>query len=422
MTHRRTVLTALAACLVTPAGLRAQPADANRDEARVRAYSLPDPLRLEDGTPVTNADMWRNIRRPELLQLFKDHVYGHSPDTPVSLRAEPFEAPTPALGGKALRHQIRLHFSDEANGPKLDLLVYLPADVPQAPVFVGLNFLGNQAIQPDPAIRLSEAWFNRGTGIVDHHATEAARGVEAKSWPVARLIDAGYGVATFAAGDLYPDAKDKFLDSLQPFFGTREDDPARWGALATWAWGLSRVYDYLSGLPQVDAARIIVAGHSRYGKAALWAGASDERFAMVVSNDSGEGGASLFRRNFGETLTHLPAYWFAPRFKSYVGRVPDLPVDQHELIALIAPRPVYIASATEDWWSDPRGEFLAAKGADPVYRLLGAGGLDLQDFPAPESPVHSRIAYHLRTGPHALTPYDWDNYIALANTCLKPAL
>lgn len=419
LTGRRTVLAALCASLVTPLIARAQPSDANRDEALVGAYTLPDPLRMANGQMVTNADTWHNKRRPELLRLFRDHIYGNAPTAPAYMRAEPVEAPTPALNGKAIRQQVRLHFSDQPKGPKLDLLIYLPAHVPHAPVFVGLNFMGNQAVHADPAIQVSEAWLNRGTGIVDNRATEASRGAEAASWPLEDLIAAGYGLATFTAGDIYPDGKNKFNDSLQPHFQTREDDPARWGALATWAWGLSRVYDHLATLPQIDARRIILVGHSRYGKAALWAGAADERFSMVISNNSGEGGASLFRRNFGETVTHLPAYWFAPGFKSYVGRVDELPVDQHELIALIAPRPVYITSATEDWWADPKGEFLAAKAAQPVYRLLGAEPLELRDFPPPDTPVQGRIAYHLRTGPHAITPYDWVNFIRFADQQLK---
>ncbi|MFT4089420.1 MAG: hypothetical protein QM645_01715 [Asticcacaulis sp.] len=420
MISRRTVIAALSVCLMAPVAVTAQPADANRDEAKVGSYSLPDPLRMADGRAVTDAATWTDMRRPELLSLFRDNVYGHTPEGPYYLRPEIMEAPTPALGGKAIRHQVRLHFSPQSDGPKLDLLVYLPAHLKgDIPVFVGLNFLGNQAVQPDPAIKISEAWLNRGTGIVDNHATEAARGAEAEAWPIEMLMDAGYGVATFTAGDVYPDTKNKFSQSLQPYFNTDEDDPARWGALATWAWGLSRVYDYLATVPSVDAGRVIVVGHSRYGKAALWAGATDERFAMVISNNSGGGGASLLRRNYGETISHLPAYWFAPRFKTYVGRIDELPVDQHEMIALIAPRPVYITSATEDWWSDPRGEFLAAKAAAPVYRLLGAGDLDLTDFPPPDTPVHSRIAYHLRSGPHAITPYDWANFISFANQQLK---
>lgn len=390
--------------------------DGNRDEAQVPAYTLPDPLVMADGRRVTSARMWRDQRRPELLTAFRHTIYGVAPPAPRHMRFRVTETNRAALGGLAIRKQVTVLLDGTPQGPQLAVLLYLPARAKgPVPVFVGPNFHGNQAVDPDPGIAITPNWVTPASGIRKGSATAQSRGIDAAEWPIATLLRAGYGVATYFTGDLYPDGGGKFAESIQPWYRTAFGAPDRWGAIATWAWGLSRVADYLRTDPAVDAHRLIVIGHSRYGKAALWAGASDPRFAAVIANDSGEGGASLYRRRFGETIRVMNDYWFAPRFKTYADREADLPVDAHEVVALVAPRPVYIASASEDWWSDPQGEFLAAKGADPVYRLLDAGGLDAATMPPPDRPVLSRIAYHVRTGPHAITPQDWANYITFAD-------
>ncbi len=402
-------LSALACALVVSTPVAAQ-LDGNRDEAAVPAYTLPDPL-----AKIRSARDWPK-RRQELVRLFEDHIYGIAPPAPRDMR---FTVAERAIVGAAVRKQVTIHLG----GRQMHLLLYLPARAKgRVPVFVGPNFRGNQSVTDDPAVAITTSWVaGKAAGIVDHRATPASRGTDAGQWPIARILAAGYGVATYFTGDLYPDGDGKFAESIQPALGTDPADPTRWGAVATWAWGLSRAYDYLATDPAVDARRVIVIGHSRYGKAALWAGARDQRFAAVISNNSGEGGASLYRRRYGETIRVMNTYWFAPRWKSYAGREADLPVDAHELIALVAPRPVYIASASEDWWADPRGEFLAAKGADPVYRLLGVEGLATDAMPPPGQPVLSRIAYHLRPGPHDITAWDWDNFIAFADRHLGRA-
>ncbi|WP_447725180.1 glucuronyl esterase domain-containing protein [Sphingomonas koreensis] len=393
--------------------------DGNSDEAKVATYRLPDPLLNANGRRVEDARDWRK-RRTELIGLFEANIYGVAP-RPLRQRYILDEQDHAALGGLAVRRQVTILLNGQRDGPQMRVLLYLPAHARgPVPVFVGPNFHGNQAIHPDPAIRITTSWVTPATGIRKGSATLHSRGIDASEWPVEAILKAGYGVATYFTGDLYPDGDDKLAESIQPFFGTSPSDPRHWGAVATWAWGLSRVYDYLATDRAVDPHRIIVFGHSRYGKAALWAGARDERFAMVISNNSGEGGAALYRRNYGETIRVMNNYWFAPRFKTFAGRENELPVDAHMLIALVAPRPVYIASASEDWWADPQGEFLAARGADPVYRLLGAGGLDAQAMPPPDRSIQSRIGYHIRTGPHALTPGDWSHFIAFADGWLKP--
>ena len=403
------------ACAV-PAGAQL---DGNADEAKVAPYRLPDPLVAADGRRVQTARDWRK-RRAELITLFESNIYGIAP-RPRHQRYLIDEQESAALGGLAVRRQVTILLDGRRDGPQMRVLLYLPAAARgPAAVFVGPNFHGNQAIHPDPAIQITPGWVTPAPGIRKGSATLHSRGIDASEWPVEAILKAGYGVATYFTGDLYPDGDNKVAESIHPRFGTSPSDPQHWGAIATWAWGLSRACDYLATDRAVDAKRIIVFGHSRYGKAALWAGARDERFAMVIANNSGEGGAALYRRNFGETIRVMNNYWFAPRFKTYAERENELPVDAHMLIALAAPRPVYIASATQDWWADPKGEFLAAKGADPVYRLLGAGGLDAQTMPPPDRSIRSRIGYHIRTGPHALKASDWNHFIAFADRWLKP--
>ena len=400
----------------------AQPPDANYDEAKVPAYTLPDPLRFVDGTPVRDARDWTDRRRAEVLRLFEANVYGRSPAPPTGMRSAVLETDPRALGGLATRRQVRVLLDGTEAGPAFEILLYVPnAASRPVPSFLGLNFGGNHTVHPDPAIQLSKTWMREGAGVVDHRATEASRGSAAASWPVERILDRGYAVATVYYGDLEPDHADGWKDGVRSRIGPGTSGrfgPDDWGAIGAWAWGLSRALDVLAKDPDVDGRRVAVIGHSRLGKTALWAGAQDERFAMVVANDSGEGGAALALRRFGETteaITRAFPHWFGSRYREYAGREDALSVDQHELLALVAPRPLYVASATEDLWADPRGEFLAAKAAEPVYRLLGREGLGVEDLPVPDRPVGKTIGYHRRRGEHALVAYDWEQYLDFAD-------
>lgn len=392
----------------------------NYDESRVPAYTLPDPLIGSDGRPVRDAAAWYERRRGEILELFETHVYGKAPAAPERLDVELIEEADDALGGTARRRQVRIHFCREQE-VGMDLLIYLPRGAGgPVPLFLGLNFHGNHTVHPDPAIALPRSWVRAdGEGVVEHRAGEGGRGSKRSRWPVERILARGYGLATIYYGDIDPDFHDGFRNGVHGVFdppGPRP--PTAWGAIAAWAWGLSRALDYLETWEAVDARRVAVIGHSRLGKTALWAGATDPRFALVVSNNSGCGGAALSRRRFGETVARINTsfpHWFCENFKAYNGREDELPVDQHMLLALIAPRPLYVASATEDLWADPRGEFLAAKAAGEVYRLLGAEPLPAEQMPPPNRSVAGTVGYHIREGRHDITSFDWECYLDFAD-------
>ncbi len=413
---RTLAILALLASL-TPIPAAAQPKGYNYDEAKVPKYTLPDPLIQSNGAPVKDAKTWRNKRRPEIVRLFETHVYGRSPQAPAKMRFEVFEEKRGVLGGLADRKQVSVFFTGESDGPSMDILIYTPAGATKpVSTFLGLNFGGNHTIRDEKEIRLSTRWMRPKPGVENNHATEATRGTSASRWAVETIVKRGYALATIYCGDIDPDFHDGFTDGVHAMYPQPKAD--EWGTIGAWAWGLSRAVDYFETDDAIDAKRVAVLGHSRLGKTSLWAGASDERFALVISNDSGCGGAALSRRAFGETVQRINTsfpHWFCDNFEKYNTNEDALPVDQHMLIALIAPRPAYVASAQDDKWADPNGEFLSAYHAGPVYQLLGQEPLDVSTQPAVNTPVKKRVGYHMRTGKHDVTDYDWQQYLDFAD-------
>ncbi|HVT74475.1 MAG TPA: acetylxylan esterase [Lacunisphaera sp.] len=413
--------------LATMAGAADTP---NYDEARVPAYRLPDPLVRLDGSRVTAAADWPG-RRAELLRLFAENVYGFTPaGRPPGMHWRTTATDPRALGGRATRSEIAVWFEPGESGRSLRLLVFRPNSVRgRCPVFLGLNRFGNHSVDPDPGITLPAGWIpnERPSVAPDHRATEALRGCEASEWQVGQVIGRGYALVTGYTGDLCADRPEGLAAGIAAQFspqpGTEERAADAWGTIGVWAWGSSRALDVIAEQPDLDPTRVALVGHSRMGKTALWAGAQDERFAIVISNESGCGGAALSKRIFGETVATINRvfpHWFARNFRRYDNREADLPVDQHELLALIAPRPLYVASAADDQWADPRGEFLAAQAAGPVYALFGRAGVGTGPMPAVGTPVGDCVRYHLRPGPHDITAYDWAQYLDFADRWLKP--
>ncbi len=364
------------------------PAGTILDEAKVAPYRIAP---VTEG--VASAGDWRP-RRAQLLDAFAARMYGRTPAGRLAAtRVVTTKVDENALAGTAIRRDVELRFAGTAEGPTMRVMIFYPKSRQPVPVFAGLSFSGNEGV---------------------------LSGKEASRWPFAKIVARGYAVATAHYGDLAPDNPNDYTKGILSLFGARGDND--WAAIGAWAWGMSRMLDYLETDPRIDARRVIVHGHSRLGKAALWAGAQDERFAAVISNDSGAGGAALSKRVFGETVKHLNdrfPHWFAPAFRGYNDNERELPFDQHQLLALVAPRPLYVCSAAEDLWADPQGEFLATLAASPAWGISGVEGLSAKKMPAIHEPALSRVGYHIRAGKHDVTDYDWEQWMNWADRWVR---
>ena len=432
MLTRRLLFITLLAALMAPLCIAQRIPGYNYDESKIPPYQLLDPLRMQNGKPVTTPEQWSTERRPQIMRLFEENVFGRTPEVAKNavVHARIIEHDDRALDGLAIREQIELTF-DPAPGitpsPQVErtmrLLLYLPAYAKHrpAPVVLGLNFTGNQSVVDDPGILPTPLWSKPkgATELVHAMPTDATRGSATQEWQVKLLLSRGYGLATAYYQDLEPDFKNASQYSVRQLFQSPSAaaQPDDWGAIGAWAWGLSRAMDYLENDPLVDATHVAVMGHSRLGKAADWAAAQDTRFAALLSTESGHGGQSIQRRALGETVAHLEhsfPEWFCPAYAQWVGRDAEIPADGNLLISLNAPRLLYVASAVEDEWSDPKGEFLSALSASRVYQLLGKPALppDTQ-MPAIDQPIglNGDVAYHERAGKHDVTLFDWQHYL-----------
>lgn len=381
--------------------------------------TLPDPLVMRDGTKVTTPEDWWKKRRPELKQLVQHYMYGYLP-APAKVTARLLRADSKALGGKATLKEVLLHVGPD-QAPPVHLLIVVPnARRGPAPVFVGLNFCGNHALVDDPAVRLPTAWlYANYPGVVKNQATEAGRGMQKDVWALDQAIERGYAVATAYSGDIDPDRKE-VRGGLRPFL----DPDEKAGTIAFWAWGIHRLVDHLVTDKDLDAKRIAVVGHSRLGKTALVAAAYDDRIALAIPHQAGCGGTAPSRGTVGESVERINTafpHWFNANFKKFNKQTDRIPFDQNGVTALVAPRPVLFSNAVEDTWANPDGQFEVLKAAEPVWKLLGAGGLATHERPKVGELSAGTLGYFIRDGKHSMTRADWKVYLDFADRHLgKP--
>lgn len=393
----------------------------NYTEAKTGQYTLPDPLILANGERVADAKTWIEQRRPELFKLIEENQFGRVPGRPADLSFDVFDRGTPAFEGQALRRQVTIYFTSSRTDRFLDVLIYLPAHATgPVPVLLELGWTANNlAVASDPGVKVGRVWNAAEKKRVPAvPGSVPARG-PGRNLNVMQVLDRGLGLAVFNYTDVEPDAPGAIAEGIRgAYLKPGETEPAAdaWGAIAAWGWGASRVIDYFETDPQIDAKRIALTGASRLGKTALWAAARDERVACVIASVSGEGGAALSRRDYGETVAHLVAptrypYQFAGNYKKWAGRANNAPFDGHMIIALVAPRAVLLQTGSTDKWSDPYGEFLAAKAATPVFELLGKKGIERYAQPATGQPLMNTLGYLMHDGPHGVKPEDWPVFL-----------
>jgi len=394
--------------------------------AQNATLTLPDPLLFNNGQKVKSAEQWEE-RRQEILQIMTTQMYGISPGRPEKMRFEVFDTDKNALNGKATRKQVTVHMQEKGKEASFDLLIYIPNKAKHpVPAIIGINFIGNQAISKDPGIKLTNAWVESSKMFpcaVNGKATDACRGVNSGQWELDSILDRGFALVTMYREEIASDRNEEMfktgVHSLFPELQNREDNFSTMGA---WAWALSRGMDYLETDKDIDPKKVAVFGFSRLAKAALWAGATDERFALVLSNESGAGGTKQFHRGIGENIRRLCTvfpHWFAKSLSKYMDKDQELPFDQHFVMALIAPRPVYLATAQGDVNADPEGEFETAKASDAIYKFLGTKGFPGTTFPALNQSIYGQVGFHIRPGGHDVTNFDWIQFLNFSNLHLQ---
>ena len=371
----------------------------NYDESKVPAYTLPELLLSKNSQKITSKEQWEDIRRPEIISLFEEHVYGVMPKTydQISFKIKG-ENPV-AMNGMAHLKEVEILIKNHQESATINLILFTPNETKKpVPVFLLIN--------------------NRS-----RRNTSAARDTVSEFWPAEQVIRSGYAIAAFHYSDAAPDHKNTFQTGALRLYPEQLKRDNGMKAVGAWAWAASRVMDYFEHDKTIDASGVTVVGHSRGGKASLWAAAQDQRFAMCVTNCSGNTGAALSHRRFGETIERINTtfpHWFSNNYKKYNNSENTLPLDQHMLIASIAPRPVYVTNASEDLWADPKGTFLAEKEAEKVYELYKLKSSLPDAPPALNTPsVKPPLAYHIRQGIHDLTAYDWQQFVKMADIYFK---
>jgi hypothetical protein len=390
----------------------------NYSEDSVGKYTLPDPLIMLNGQKVTDAKTWFEKRRPEIVNLFEVNQFGRCPDEPKDLTFKVYEKGTPALDGKAIRRQVTVYFTKDTSNFKMDLLIYFPANARgKVPLFFNVGFSANASTVSDPGIREGYTWGRDGKRV------PANRNMQFGRFNVIPFLEKGIGVATVYYGDIEPDFASGIKYGIRGYYlkpGIIKPAPDGWGAISAWAWGLSRAMDYFVTDNNIDADRVVLFGVSRLGKTVLWTAARDTRFGMVIASCSGEGGAALSHRIYGETIKHLADstryfYQFCTNYGKYGDRVNEFPIDAHMLLSLIAPRPVLLQTGDKDFWSDPKGEFLAAVAAGPVFKLLGSQSLETNEMPSAGTPILNRLGYYMHSGGHGALPPDYTVFMDFIN-------
>jgi hypothetical protein len=388
----------------------------NYQEDSVGSYTLPDLLVAADGQRITTSRQWMQKRRPELIRLFEETQFGKMPPAPKAIRFNVFDKGTPAFSGRAVRKQVTIYLANDTTDHKMNVVIYLPAGARKpVPLLFNISFAAYNQIIDDPGLMTGNIWNKEGKKVRADQPSVFGK------INVAQFLDAGIGFASVYYGDIEPDFKDGIRYGIRKEYlkpGQTETANDEWGAIAAWGWGLSRAMDYLETDKQIDSKRVALQGASRLGKTVLWAGAHDTRFKMVIASISGEGGAALSRRNYGETIQHISnpsryLYQFAPNYHQYAANVNSMPVDAHMLVALMAPRPLLLQTGSTDYWSDPKGEFLSAVAAAPFYKLFNEKGPEGTQMPAAgdTSLLMNDLGYYMHEGGHTVLPEDWAHMV-----------
>jgi hypothetical protein len=383
------------ASVATEAALSKNRPGYNFYESRVQLYFLPDPLTSLSANTIRNENSWEKERRPELLELFRKNVYGRVPDTKYDEQFRIVKKDTGAMDGKAILKMVDITISSGNMSLVIHLTLFTPGNAQgPVPVFLLIN--------------------NRGK-----ENTDPARKIKSEFWPAEEVIERGYGIASFSNADVDPDNYDEFKNGIHGILDQSYRTDDSWGTLAAWAWGASRCLDYLVSDPEVDKDKVAVLGHSRGGKTALWAGAEDQRFGMVIANESGCGGAALARRKLGETVASINTafpHWFCLNYRKYNNNESSMLFDMHMLLSLTAPRPLYIAAASEDLWGDPKGCYLSLYNSLPVYRLYDKSTfLSVIVPPLNTQTVSGKAGFHIRDGEHNMLLQDWNFFMDFAD-------